>query len=72
MTTAYTPAERNKTQGMMNQIIYTVVAIGSLSSGAFIHFLGWNWVNLGALPMLLLSVLVTIWHAAAKSKIANA
>ena len=72
MTTAYTPAERNKTQGMMNQIVYTVVAIGSLSSGAFIHFLGWNWVNIGAMPMLLFAVLVTIWHVAAKSKIANA
>ena len=72
MTTAYTPAERNKTQGMMNQIVYTVVAIGSLSSGAFIHFLGWNWVNIGAMPMLLFTVLVTIWHAAAKSKTANA
>ncbi len=71
MTTAYTPAERNKTQGMMNQIIYTVVAIGSLSSGAFIHFLGWNWVNIGAMPMLLFTVLVTIWHAAAKSKAAD-
>ena len=71
MTTAYTPAERNKTQGMMNQIVYTVVAIGSLSSGAFIHFLGWNWVNIGAMPMLLFAVLVTIWHVAAKSKIAN-
>ena len=29
MTTAYTPAERAKAQGMMNQIIYTVVACGS-------------------------------------------
>ena len=72
MTTAYSPAERNKTQGMMNQIIYSVVAVGSLSSGAFIHFLGWNWVNIGAMPMLLLAVLVTLWHAAAKSKTADA
>ena len=39
---AYNPSERAKTQGMMNQIIYTVVAIGSLSSGAFIHYFGWN------------------------------
>lgn len=72
MTTAYSPPERNKTQGMMNQIIYTVVAFGSLSSGAVIHFLGWNWVNVGAMPMLLLAVLMTIWHAAAKSKVADA
>ncbi|MCY4486139.1 MAG: MFS transporter [Deltaproteobacteria bacterium] len=72
MTTAYAPSERNKTQGMMNQIIYTVVAIGSLSSGAVIHFLGWTWVNIGATPMLFLAVLVTIWHVAAKSKAAEA
>ena len=52
----------------MALFIYTVVAVGSLSSGAFIHFLGWNWVNIGAMPMLLLAVLVTLWHAAAKSK----
>ncbi len=62
MTTAYTPAERAKTQGMTNQIIYTVVAIGSLSSGAFIHFFGWDWVNIGALPLLVIAVGVTFWY----------
>ena len=63
MTTAYTPAERAKTQGMMNQIIYTVVAIGALSSGALIHFFGWDWVNIGALPLLVIAVGVTIWYS---------
>lgn len=62
MTTAYTPAERAKTQGMMNQIIYTVVAIGSLSSGAFVHFFGWNWVNIGAMPLLVIAAAVTFWY----------
>jgi len=72
MTSAYTPAERAKTQGMMNQIVYTVVAIGSLSSGAFIHFFGWNWVNVGAMPLLVGAALVTIWYAAVQRKAANA
>jgi len=71
MTTAYTPAERAKTQGMMNQIIYTVVAIGSLSSGAFIHFFGWNWVNIGATPLLATAAIVTIWFAGQDRKIEN-
>ena len=66
MTTAYTPAERAKTQGMMNQIIYTVVACGALSSGAFIHFFGWDWVNIGAIPLLLIAVAVTLWYVASK------
>lgn len=72
MTTAYTPAERGKTQGMMNQIIYTVVAIGSLSSGAFIHFFGWDWVNIGAIPLLAIAAAVTLWYAASSRKTAEA
>ena len=68
MTTAYTPAERAKTQGMMNQIIYTVVAIGSLSSGAFVHFFGWNWVNIGAMPLLVIAAISLYWYIAGQRK----
>lgn len=69
MTTAYSPAERAKTQGMMNQIIYTVVAVGALSSGAFVHFFGWNWVNIGAMPLLVVAAAVLIWYAAGQRRI---
>lgn len=72
MTTAYTPAERAKTQGMMNQIIYTVVAVGALSSGALVHFLGWNWVNIGAMPFLVVAALVTVWYATGNRRGATA
>jgi len=72
MTTAYTPAERAKTQGMMNQIIYTVVACGALSSGAFIHFFGWNWVNIGAMPLLVIAATVTFWYVMGQKKAAAA
>lgn len=71
-TTAYTPAEREKTQGMVNQIIYTVVAMGALASGAFIHYLGWTWVNIMALPLLIVAAGVTIWHATATRRAAAA
>ena len=72
MTTAYTPAERAKTQGMMNQIVYTVVAIGALSSGALVHFFGWNWVNIGAMPLLLVAAAVMAWYIAVERKTAVA
>ena len=62
MTTSYTPSERAKTQGMMNQIMYTFVAIAAISSGAFIHFFGWNWINVGAIPLLLVAVAVMFWY----------
>ena len=72
MTTAYTPAERAKTQGMMNQIVYTVVAIGALSSGALVHFFGWNWVNIGAMPLLAVAAAVMVWYIANQRKAAVA
>ncbi len=72
MTKAYTPAERAKTQGMMNQIIYTVVAVGALSSGALVHFFGWAWVNIGALPFIVVAALVTVWYASASRRDAAA
>ena len=70
LTTAYTPVERAKTQGMMNQIIYTFVAIGSLSSGAFIHYFDWNWVNIGVAPLLAIAAAATLWHAADRRRTA--
>ena len=65
MTTAYrNVAERAKTQGAMNFIIYGFVACVSLSSGAFVHYLGWTWVNILALPLLSVAVVTTLWYAA--------
>ena len=72
MTTAYTPSERAKTQGMMNQVVYTVVGMGSLSSGALIHYFGWTWVNVGAAPLLVLAVAVTLWYSLAGRSTATA
>lgn len=60
---AHTPGERAKAQGACNFIVYTFVALGSLSSGALIHFLGWEWVNLSALPILAIAVVVMLWYA---------
>lgn len=61
LTEAHTPAERAKTQAATNFIIFSVVAIGSLSSGALMHAVGWTWVNLGALPLLLISLAAALW-----------
>ena len=72
MVTAYTPAERAKTQGLMNQIIYTVVALGSLSSGALVHYFGWDWVNIGAAPLLIAAAGVTMWYAVGQRRAAVA
>ncbi len=59
---AHTAGERAKTQGACNFIVYAFVALGSLSSGVLIHFLNWEWVNLSALPILIIAVLVMSWY----------
>lgn len=61
LTDAHTPAERAKTQAATNFIIFSVVALGSLSSGALMHAFGWAWVNIGALPLLGLSLAAALW-----------
>jgi MFS family permease len=63
VTTAYTPAERAKTEGAMNFLIYGVVSVLSLSSGVTIHYFGWTWVNLGALPLLAVALVAAMWYA---------
>jgi MFS family permease len=62
LTEVHTPAERAKTQAATNFIIFSTVAIGSLSSGALMHAVGWTWVNLGALPLLLVSLAAIAWY----------
>ena len=62
-TFAYTPAERDHTQGATNFIIYAFVALLSLSSGALVHYFGWMWVNLGAVPLLVVASLVMLWYS---------
>jgi hypothetical protein len=61
LTDVHTPGERAKTQAATNFIIFSMVALGSLSSGALMHLLGWTWVNLGALPLLLVSLCAALW-----------
>lgn len=60
---AHTPGERAKTQGTVNFLIYGAAAIAALSSGGLLHYLGWEWLNLIGLPLLVIAMGVTIWFA---------
>ena len=70
LTETYTPSERAKTQAANNFIIFSVVAGGSLSSGALMHWFGWQWVNIGAAPVLLVSLVAAIWLGLANRRAA--
>ena len=68
LTQTYTPSERAKTQAAYNFIIFTVVAFGSLSSGVLMHWFGWAWVNAGAAPLLIVSLLTAAWLGMAQRR----
>ena len=72
LTTAHNPAERAKTQGAMSFINYAFVAVVSLSSGALLHFFGWEWVNLSSIPLLVVAALAILWFALSRGSVAAA
>lgn len=60
---AYKPAEKAKTQGINDVMVFTVMCISSFSSGALVSAAGWEWMNLGALPFLAVVAIAVLWLA---------
>ncbi len=61
LTESYGPAERAKTQGLNDFLVFGSVALASLSSGGLMHLFGWNAVNAGGLPFLAAATAATVW-----------
>lgn len=66
LTETYHPNERAKTQAMNDFTVFTTVSVAILSAGALQHHLGWEMVNISALPMLGMIILSIIWLKTAK------
>ena len=64
LTEAYRPEEKIKTQGAMDFCVFTTMAVTSFASGALITTRGWEWLNVGSLPVVLLIALALLWLAA--------
>lgn len=52
LTKTHSPAEKAKTQAANDVLVFTGVALASLSSGALFHTLGWEAVNWGVVPLI--------------------
>ncbi len=61
LTDAYAPAERAKTQGANDFVIFATMGISSLASGALVSTAGWEKMNLGALPVLAVALGGVLW-----------
>ncbi|MGB1111043.1 MAG: MFS transporter [Gammaproteobacteria bacterium] len=64
VTETYTPEEKPRAQALNDFIVFTTVAVASLSAGALQYSLGWQAVNLGVIPLLLvvLASLYVLWR----------
>jgi MFS family permease len=54
-------AERAKTQAANDFLIFVTMAVSSISSGLLLQQSGWNAVNYGSIPFLLLAAGATLW-----------
>jgi len=63
LTEAYAPAEKAKTQGINDLLIYLTMGATSLTSGAILYGFGWNTLNLTALPLLAVTAMAILWLA---------
>jgi MFS family permease len=61
VTEAYTAPERAKSQAVNDFLVFGTAALASLASGALHNLFGWQAVNLGILPPILLTVMASLW-----------
>jgi MFS family permease len=61
ITQCHTPMERTQVQSANDFIIFTVMAIGSFSSGLILVKWGWNGVNMTIFPFLIVAGLGLLW-----------
>jgi MFS family permease len=62
VTKAYTPAERSRTQGANDFLVFGTAALTSLSSGQLLHHRGWQIVLATAVVMLLAALAGSLWR----------
>jgi predicted MFS family arabinose efflux permease len=61
LTETYTAEERAKTQALNELLVFVVTGLAIFFSGQLLHNIGWSAVNLGALPLVLLTMGATAW-----------
>lgn len=68
LTEVHTPAERAKLQGVNDFVVFGSIAVSSLFSGRILEDLGWDWINIGILPMIAVSLLATLIFAGSRGR----
>ena len=61
VTDTYEDKEKNKAQALNDFAVFSMVTISSLSAGTLQNLFGWQVVNLGAIPILLVILMALFW-----------
>jgi MFS family permease len=60
---AYRPEEKDRAQAAINFCVFAVMALTSFASGALVTTRGWQWLNFGSLPAVVLAGAALLWLA---------
>ena len=63
LTESYAPAEKARTQGANDFIVFATMGVSSLASGALVSTAGWEAMNRAMLPVLASIAVVVLWFA---------
>jgi MFS family permease len=63
ITAAHRPEERGRVQGAAEMAIAAMAVVASFASAGLLSGLGWEAVNLGAVPVLMAVACLTLWFA---------
>ena len=61
LPSTYEPAERFKVQGLNELLVFGFQATAALSAGAVLHWLGWQNLLLGCIPLIAALLLTLLW-----------
>ena len=70
LTETYRPEEKNRVQGANDFLVFLTMAVSSFSSGALVTTRGWEMLNMGALPFLVVITVALLWLATRRRAIA--
>jgi MFS family permease len=61
LAAAYRPEEAAKVQAANEQVVFGVMALASIASGLLLQLIGWEAINLLAIPVAALAILALAW-----------
>ena len=61
LTTTYEPWERTRVQALNDFAVYSALVLSTLASGPLEEKWGWEALNRGTIPVLLMAVVVVVW-----------